>query len=113
MISEKGGLKTGEEWEKEMFELQGTLFLFIAAGIYANKKGIITNQNRKKFTDFIIEIILPCNIVNSFLIKWSYSILKNCAAVLIIALVTQILYVLLSKVLFQRTDRDRQCFVTE
>ncbi len=91
-----------------MFQLQGTLFLFIAAGIYANKKGIITNRNRKQFTDLIIEIILPCNIVNSFLIKWSYSILINCAKVLIIAVVTQILYVLFSKVLFRRLDRDRQ-----
>lgn len=91
-----------------MFQLQGTLFLFIAAGIYANKKGIITKGNRKKFTDIIIEIILPCNIVNSFLIKWSASILKNCATVLLISFVTQMLYVLLSKVLFKREDKDRQ-----
>ncbi len=91
-----------------MLELQGTLFLFIAAGIYGNKKGIITNQNRKKFTDFIIEIILPCNIINSFLIKWSYDVLKNCAVVLIIAVLTQIFYILFSKLLFKKAARERR-----
>jgi malate permease and related proteins len=93
---------------KSMLELQGTLFLFILAGIYAQKKGIITKGNRKKFTDFIIEIILPCNIVNSFLIKWSYDILMNCLTVFIVAMVTQVLYVVLSKLLFKREGKDRQ-----
>ncbi len=91
-----------------MIQMQGMLFLLILAGIYAHKKGIITNQNRNKFTDLIIEIILPCNIVNSFLIQWSYDILKNCFAVFLVAIVTQALYVLLSKLLFRKTTKDRQ-----
>jgi Predicted permeases len=91
-----------------MIQMQGMLFLLILAGIYAQKKGIITNQNRKKFTDLIIEVILPCNIVNSFLIKWSYDILKKCLAVFLAAVVTQILYVLISKLLFRKTAKDRQ-----
>lgn len=93
---------------KSMLDMQGTLFLLILAGIYARKKGIITGQNRKKFTDLIIEIILPCNIVNSFLIDWSYEILMNCLTVFIVAIVTQILYVVLSKMLFRKSSRDRQ-----
>jgi len=91
-----------------MIQMQGTLFLYILIGIYAQKKGIITGLNRKKFTDFIIEIILPCNIVNSFLIPWSNEILMNCLTVLIVAIITQVLYVLLSKVLFCKTVNDRQ-----
>ncbi|MDF2473787.1 MAG: putative permease [Anaerocolumna sp.] len=93
---------------KSMLNMQGTLFLLILAGIYAQKKGIITNQNRKKFTDFIIEIILPCNIINSFLISWSYDILMNCITVFIVAIVTQILYVIISKMLFRKSTKDRQ-----
>ncbi|MDF2610702.1 MAG: putative permease [Lachnospiraceae bacterium] len=93
---------------KSMLNMQGTLFLLILAGIYAQKKGIITNQNRKKFTDFIIEIILPCNIINSFLIRWSYDILMNCITVFIVAIVTQILYVIISKMLFRKSTKDRQ-----
>jgi malate permease and related proteins len=93
---------------KSMVEMQGTLFLLIVMGIYAQKKGIITSSNRKKFTDFIIEIILPCNIVNSFLIKWSYDILINCLTVFVVAIVTQILYVIISKFLFKNSGKDRQ-----
>lgn len=93
---------------KSMLDMQGTLFLLILVGIYAQKKGIITERNRKKFTDFIIEIILPCNIVNSFLIDWSYNILLNCLTVLTVAAVTQVLYVLLSRMLFRKSSRNRQ-----
>ncbi len=93
---------------KSMLNMQGTLFLLILVGIYAQKKGIITNQNRKKFTDLIIEIILPCNIVSSFLIEWSYDILMNCLMVFVVAMITQVLYVILSKMLFKHSDRDKQ-----
>ncbi len=93
---------------KSMIEMQGTLFLLILVGIYAQKKGIITNLNRKKFTDLIIEIILPCNIVNSFLIDWSYDILINSITVFIVAIITQVLYVILSKMLFRKSVKDRQ-----
>ncbi len=93
---------------RSMIDMQGTLFLLILVGIYAQKKGIITNRNRKKFTDLIIEIILPCNIVNSFLIDWSYELLRNCLTVFIVAIITQVLYVLLSKLLFKKAPKDRQ-----
>lgn len=93
---------------KSMIDMQGMLFLLILMGIYARKKGIITNENRKKFTDLIIEIILPCNIVYSFLINWSYEILINCLTVFIVAIITQILYVILSKMLFKKSEKDRQ-----
>lgn len=91
-----------------MLEMQGTLFLYIVTGIYAYKRGIITSKNRKKITDLIIEIILPCNIVNSFLIKWSNEILINCATAFGVALITQIGYVLLSKILFRRSPKHKQ-----
>lgn len=93
---------------KSMVEMQGTLFLFILVGIYTQKKGIITSRNRKKFTDLIIEVILPCNIVSSFLIKWSHSLLINCAAAFVVAIATQIGYVILSKVLFRKSEKNRQ-----
>ncbi len=93
---------------RAMLDMQGMLFLLILAGIYAQKKGIITSYNRKKFTDLIIEIILPCNIVNSFLIDWSYEILINCLTVFIAAVLTQVFYVVLSKMLFKKSRKDRQ-----
>ncbi|WMJ89065.1 AEC family transporter [Anaerocolumna sp. MB42-C2] len=91
-----------------MLNMQGTLFLLILAGIYAQKKGIITCHNRKKMTDLIIEIILPCNIVNSFLIDWSYSILINCITVLAAAIITQVIYVIVSRMLFRKSSKDKQ-----
>ncbi len=96
---------------RSMLDMQGMLFLLILVGIYAQKKGIITGRNRKKFTDLIIEIILPCNIVNSFLIDWSYGTLINCLTVLIAAVITQVLYVVLSKMLFRKSGKDRQAIL--
>ncbi len=91
-----------------MFNMQGMLFLLILTGIYAQKRGIITNGNRKKFTDLFIEIILPFNIVKSFLIEWNYTILMNCLTVFLAAVISQVFYVVLSKMLFRKASPDRQ-----
>lgn len=93
---------------RSMLQMQGTLFLLILLGIYAQRRGIITSGNRKKYTDLIIEIILPCNIVNSFLIDWSYELLRNSITILAVAFLTQIAYVLISKILFRGSERRRQ-----
>ncbi len=96
---------------KSMLEMQGSLFLYILIGIYAQKRGIITYANRRKITDLIIDIILPCNIINSFMISGSNKILLQCGAVFLLSMVAQIGYVLASKLLFRHVPRDKQAIL--
>jgi predicted permease len=83
-----------------MINLQLTLFILMGAGFAAAKLKLIGSATRKQLSDILIYIILPCNIVVSFLIKYNRDILMRCAAVLIIGFAAQALYYLLSRVLY-------------
>ena len=63
-------------------------------------KGVLTADGRKCLTDLLIDLILPCNIINSFLIDLSSEVLIASLEVLLIALGIQILCWLGGKVLF-------------
>lgn len=91
-----------------MVTLQLTLFLLLGVGYYTRKRGFITSQSRKSITDLFIQVILPCNIIHSFQIEWSVQIFRNCAAVLAAAFGAQLLYLLLSRVLFIKVSEDKK-----
>ena len=51
----------------KMLNLQVMLFLLMAIGIIMKKVGIITPENRKSFSGLLLNVVLPCNIIHSFL----------------------------------------------
>lgn len=91
-----------------MLAIQGQLFLYILVGIYVQKKGILTSVNRRKITDLIIEVILPCNIITSFFREGSITILIKCLSVFLVAMLAQVGFILLSKLLFRKAPKDKQ-----
>ena len=50
----------------EMLSLQETMFLLILTGVLIKKLKIIDAAGRKMLSDLLIDVILPCNIVESF-----------------------------------------------
>lgn len=93
---------------KSMLNLQLMLFLLIAVGIIAGKKRIITESSRKSITDLFIGIILPCNIISSFEIGLSESILMKCLVILAVAFGAQLLYWCLSKILYIKVPNSKK-----
>ena len=83
-----------------VIELQIILALLMICGIVLTKKGVLTADGRKCLTDLLIDLILPCNIINSFLIDLSSEVLIASLEVLLIALGIQILCWLGGQVLF-------------
>ena len=83
-----------------VIELQIILALLMICGIVLTRKGVLTADGRKCLTDLLIDLILPCNIINSFLIDLSSEVLIASLEVLLIALGIQILCWLGGKVLF-------------
>lgn len=90
------------EFVLKMLNLQFMLFALIIIGILSHKMKIITCQNRKAFSDLLINIVLPCNIVNSFLSKIEVSIafFHNCLLAIPLSSCIQIFATAISKVLF-------------
>ena len=78
-----------------LLTLQGQLALLTLIGFFLARKGIINAQGRKCLTDLLINIILPANIIQSFLVEFSWDVLRSSASILIISVLLQIGCVLL------------------
>ena len=52
---------------KELLILQLTIFILLAVGFLVKKIKIVGDEGQKNITDLVIYVILPCNIVTSFL----------------------------------------------
>ncbi len=98
------------EFILEMLNLQIMLFLLMAAGIAVKKIGIITSENRKSFSSLLINVILPCNIVNSFLsgVEISSELFKNCLLAIILSAVIQIFVTFANKLFFKKVREERK-----
>ena len=60
-----------------LVNLQLMMFIEIGIGWYLRKKGLITEEGKKVLTDLVIDLILPCNIIQSFMIDMDKEILKK------------------------------------
>lgn len=87
---------------------QITLFLLLAVGMFVRKKGYITDKNRKSFSDLLINIIMPCNIVNSFQGELTGSLLFHLAGAVLISFGVQFFGLFLSKVLYQGIETKKK-----
>ena len=75
-----------------LLTLQAQLALLMIIGIWFSKKGIINDQGRKCLTDLVIDIILPCNILQSFRIDLTLDMLRSALSILIVSIVLQLFY---------------------
>ncbi len=93
-----------------MLNLQILLFLLMALGILIKKVGIITDENRKSFSGLLLNVVLPCNIVNSFLgdNPISSEFFKNCILALVLSLLIQIFITWISRFLFWKAKKERK-----
>ena len=93
---------------KALFNLQLMMFSLIVVGLLLKKKGIVGAGGQKNMTDLVIDVILPCNIIKSFMVDFSMDIMKSFAGIFIISVLIQILCVFLGKVLYNKTKESRK-----
>lgn len=93
---------------QKVLSLQITIFLLVAAGFFARKKGMVGAQGQKNINDLVINVILPCNIVKAFLSADTGGKLSAYAAVLLISLGIQLLCLVYGKLAFRRQPQGRK-----
>ena len=81
---------------------QAVLFILMLIGMLLKKRNTITDDGVRTLTDLCIQIIIPCNIINSFLIRFNIEILISCAWLLGIGLFLQIFGLIMNRFLFNR-----------
>lgn len=95
---------------KTMVQLQLMLFLLILTGIAVRKLKMVDEKSRKALSDLLINLILPCNIIHSFMgdMDISPEFLKNCILSLVISAAIQVAATLGSKLLFRPFAREKK-----
>ncbi len=87
--------------------LEMTMLLLILVGLGVKKFKIVGDQGKEILTDLVINLILPCNIIKSFLIEFDREILRNFLSVLIISTILQMGCILLGKLLYGRDNSEK------
>ena len=91
-----------------MLNLQMTLLMLIAVGFLIRKINIVDEHTQAKLSDMLINLILPCNIVYSFMgdTNMSQEFVYNCILAFVISLIIQILSCIFGKMIFKKYPKE-------
>ena len=87
---------------------QGQLFLLLAVGLLFKRWGVVDDGFQKGLTDFLIKLILPCNIIYSFQMEFNQEILRQTSAILAVSTVIQLVCWLLAMTLYRRQEPEKR-----
>ncbi len=93
---------------ENLLVMQMTMLVLLFAGYVLAKRNVVSVTFRKAMTDFIINFILPCNIIRSFLMEFDMQILRDCTVIFLVSLGTQFLSLFLARVFFGRAEDGRR-----
>lgn len=93
---------------QQLINLQFTMFSMVAAGMILKRIGMISQEGQSNITDLVIYLILPCNIIRSFMVEFNKDILITFAGVLGISIGIQLLCTILGHFLYNRIDSPQK-----
>ena len=93
---------------KELIVLQVTIFAMMAAGYCVRKWKIVSQAGKQELTNLVLYLILPANIITSFLLEFSGELLRDCVIILIVSVLIQAFTLLYGKLIYRRQPEDRK-----
>lgn len=87
--------------------LQATIFLLMLAGYVMTKIGILGPSARQPLTNLVIDFVLPCNIIVSFLIEFNRGIMMACLAILLVSMGIQVFSFFAGNFFYSRDNKAR------
>ncbi len=90
-----------------MLVLQITIFGTMIVGLIVRKVGIVGSEARKDLTNLVINIVLPCNIITSFITRLSSDLIRECVTVFLISVCIQAFSVIYGKILYRKESVSR------
>ena len=90
-----------------MLVLQITIFGTMIVGLIVRKLGIVGPDARKDLTNLVINIVLPCNIITSFITRLSTDLLRECVTIFLVSVGVQAFSVIYGKVLYRKESPGR------
>lgn len=87
-----------------LLNLQITIFSLMLAGYILTKTGILSADARKPLSNLLINFILPCNMITSFIMEFNSKILMDCLVMLIVSICIQIFAVVIGKFFYPKAE---------
>ena len=92
---------------QNLLNLQITIFSLMLAGYILTKTRVLSADARKPLSNLLINFILPCNIITSFITEFNQKILFDCLAILITSICIQIFAIIISKYFYPKTSSEK------
>ena len=90
-----------------MISMEMTMFFLILTGFAVRRLWLVGDRGKEGITDLVVNLILPCNIIKSFLIEFNTKILHSFLSILLISMFLQFGCILLAKLLYGKMQTDR------
>ena len=68
-----------------LLNLQITIFGLMLSGYVLTKTGVLSSQARTPLSNLLINFVLPCNIITSFMMEFNKKIMLDCLSILIVS----------------------------
>lgn len=91
----------------EMLTLQVTIFSVMAIGFLLKKIKLISARGQKEITDLVINLILPANIITSFMTEISTDTISDCAWIAVISIGIQLIALFYGNLFFHKENENR------
>ncbi len=91
----------------EMLTLQVTIFSVMAIGFLLKKIKLISARGQKEITDLVINLILPANIITSFMTEISTDTISDCVWIAVISIGIQLIALFYGNLFFHKENENR------
>lgn len=88
--------------------MQITMFALILVGLMVKKKNLVSEEGQKNITDLVLYIILPCNILNAFMVGENKEFSGQFFMVFIISIGIQAFSSIVGRILYSKKERSHQ-----
>lgn len=93
---------------QSLLTLQLQMFLLMGLGMFLRYHNMITKEGKRVITDLVINIILPCNIINSFCITFNQELLRSGLQILFISIAIQLMCTLIASTCFRSIPKGKR-----
>ena len=93
---------------ERMLNTQALMFIYVITGIIMAKTKILKHEGRSSFINLLLDITLPCMILNSFNIETGIDELISAGEIMIISVACFVVAYVIAKVFWRREPKNRR-----
>ncbi len=93
---------------ERMLNTQALMFIYVAVGVIMARTKILKHEGRSSFINLLLDITLPCMILNSFNVEITIYELIDAGKIMIMSLVCMFIAWVLAKILWRNASKSRR-----